>query len=366
MRVLFAGGGTGGHLYPAIAIAQALPDDASVLFVGTCERMEAQVVPDAGYPIEFVWAKPLVRKLSFAFFAAAFTTYIGIMQSLTIVARFRPDIVIATGGYVCFPVVVAAWILRLLRLGRFPIALVEPNAMPGITTRALMPLCDEIWGAFAPDYAKKFVRTGVPVRAFLLALPNRNDAISRLGMSAYRKTLLVIGGSLGARNINDAVLGLISARAVPEGWQIMLVTGKSDFERVNAKLTDPESVRGVPYLADIGDAYAVADLVVARAGASTLAELAMAALPAILVPYPHAADDHQTVNAQAYASSGAAVVLPDEDCTPKGLAEVLERLLYEGEFVSMQTAARRNAPADPLAAILARIDALCQRRTIAQ
>ncbi|MHB8461615.1 MAG: UDP-N-acetylglucosamine--N-acetylmuramyl-(pentapeptide) pyrophosphoryl-undecaprenol N-acetylglucosamine transferase [Vulcanimicrobiaceae bacterium] len=358
MRVLFTGGGTGGHLYPAIAIAQALAADTEILFVGTRDRMEAEIIPEAGYRIAFVSAKPLVRRFSFEVLASFWASAVGIVQSLRVVRRFRPDIVIATGGYVCFPVVVAVWIRRLLHLGRCAIALVEPNAQPGITTRALIPLCDEVWGAFAPPSAKHFVKTGVPIRASVRMLPSRNEALERLGMSGYRNTLLVVGGSLGARKINDAILGLVRAHGVPDGWQIMLVTGKTDFERVNTALHTTTSVRGVPYLADIADAYAAADLVLARSGASTLAELAMAALPAILVPYPHAADDHQTANAVAFATSGAAVVLPDAECTAQGLGAVLERLLFEGEFAKMQTAARRSAPADPLGSILARIDAL--------
>lgn len=369
VRILFTGGGTGGHLYPAIAIAQALGDGATVSFIGTRERMEAVLVPQAGYPISFVSSRPLVRRLSFALLATVFANAFGIGQSLVLLARQRPQFVIATGGYVCFPVVVAARILRVVRILRAPIALLEPNAQPGITNRLLAPFVDEIWGSFTPSnpqLGKKFVRTGVPVRAALLALGEREAARTRLGLAPKRRTLLVLGGSQGARSINEAILELVRERAVPDGWQILLVTGTGEYERVRRALPLGASIIGVPYVAQMGDAYAAADLVLARAGASTLAELSMLGLPALLVPYPYAADDHQTANARAFALGERAVVLADAELSAQRLRDAWQSSIEPGRFAAMSAAARRSAPANPNGAILARIRLLAARMGIAQ
>ena len=178
------------------------------------------------------------------------------------------------------------------------IALLEPNARPGLTNRMLAPLVDEVWGAFAQAdqrFANKYVHTGIPVRASLRSLPPRDAALERLGLSAKRSTLLAMGGSQGARSINDALTSLLKSDGLPEGWQLIHVTGEKEYDRVRAALSadpstplryarDDKAVR--PYLDDVSDAYAAADLVLARAGASTLGELAATGRPAILVPYP--------------------------------------------------------------------------------
>lgn len=360
--MLFAGGGTGGHIYPAIAIADALrARGATVAFAGSSERLEARIVPRCGYELHAIAARPLTRRLSFDLARTIWDNAAGTVQSLALLLRARPDAVIATGGYVCFPAVVAARVLRWTGLHRSAVALLEPNARPGLTNRMLAPMVDEVWGAFAggdPHFAGKYVRTGVPVRANLRALPSREEALASFGLDPRRKTLLAMGGSQGARTINDAAVAI--ARSSPPDWQVLLIAGEGDEQRVRSALPAP-GISVVPYLDDPAAAYAAADLVLARAGASTLAELAAVAKPAILVPYPFAADDHQTSNAERFAESGAAVVVADGDL-PEGALHAVLQAIEPGALAALQAAAAGLQTGEPLATILARVDWLTARK----
>jgi len=365
VNVVFAGGGTGGHLYPAIAIANALRERAAVSFIGTADRLEATIVPKAGYALHTVRARPLTRRFSPELLRTLFANALGTLQSVRALLRLRPDVTIASGGYVCFPVVLAARLLRAVGMHRGPIALLEPNARPGLTNRLLAPLVDEVWGAFPeadPAFAGKYVRTGVPVRESLRALPPRDEARARLGLRSDRRILLAMGGSQGARSINDALAALVRSDGIPPGWQLLHVTGEKEYDRVRAALgTSGGAVR--PYLHDLADAYAAADLVLARAGASTLGELAAIGLPAILVPYPHAAENHQAANAERFREAGAAVVVSDRELEAGRLRSILAETAEPSRLAALAAAARRLQPGEPVATIIARIDALLARRT---
>lgn len=364
MNVVFAGGGTGGHLYPAIAIADALGARATIAFVGTSDRLERTLVPQAGYRLHVVRARPLARGMSFELVRTVWANVIGTLQSLRLLGKLRPDITIATGGYVCFPVVLAARLRRALGVSRGRIVLLEPNAHAGLTSRLLAPLVDEVWGAFEPSdarAARRFVRTGVPVRAALRALPPREAACTRLGLNPRYRTLLALGGSQGARSINDALVGLLQRGGLPTGWQLLHLTGDAEYDRVRAELGRETGGVVRPYMHDIADAYAAADLVLARAGASTLGELAAIGRPAILVPYPFAADDHQTRNAEAFAAGGAAVTLADRELSADRLARLLADVARPERLAAMRSAAAARE-SDPSAVILARIDALLARK----
>ncbi len=350
MTVVFAGGGTGGHLYPAIAIADALRERrASISFIGTADRLDATIVPKAGYELHAIASHSLPRSPSLAFVRAIGSNLKGTLQSLRLLAAQRPDLVIATGGYVCFPVALAARIARMLRLSTAPLVLLEPNAEPGLTTRLLRPIVDEVWG---------WGTTGIPVRSTLRPLPSRDAAIARLGLDPSLRTLVAMGGSQGARSINDALVGLVERDAVPRGWQILALTGSDDYERVAAALPNAR-----PYLDDMGDVYAAADLILARAGASTLAELAALGKPAILVPYPHAAQAHQAANAAHFEAAGAAVILRDRDLQAGGLPTLLARTVEARRLQALVAGAACLGGGDPLSAILARIDVLLSRKT---
>ncbi|HEX8806712.1 MAG TPA: undecaprenyldiphospho-muramoylpentapeptide beta-N-acetylglucosaminyltransferase [Candidatus Aquilonibacter sp.] len=354
LRVVFTGGGTGGHLYPAIAIAQALGERANITFIGTADRLEAKIIPQSGYPLITVRSAPLKR---------AYINVVGLFQAMRVLARLQPDIVIATGGYVCFPVVLAARTLRSTGVIRAKIALLEPNAHPGLTNRMLAPIVDELWGAFAQAdrrFANKYIHTGIPVRAELRTLPSREAALARLGLSTQRSTLLAMGGSQGARSINDALTSLLKSDGLPEGWQLIHVTGEQEYDRVRAAQGGGNGLRA--YLNDVADAYAAADLVLARAGASTVGELAATGRPAILVPYPHAAEDHQRANAAMVAQSGAAVVVDDRELAAGKLRGILADVTRPARLAQLRAAAEQERPSDPVATILARVDALTMRK----
>ncbi len=356
-------------MYPAIALADALRGRATIRFIGTPDRLETRIVPDAGYELVTISSRPLQRRLSLATLQTMFANVTGVLQAIRALLAFRPDIVIATGGYVCFPVMVAAKILRSFRRLPSKLALLEPNAQPGLTNRLLAPMVDEVWGAFADAnaaFAGKYRHTGIPVRSSLLHPSNRIEAARRLGLDPNRRTILVIGGSQGARSINEAVAALVTRRALPADWQILHVSGERDYDYIKAEEQTPFEGNGVvlvPYLRDMADAYALSDVVIARAGASTLGELAALGMPSILVPYPFASDDHQTANAREFESAGAAAVISDSDLSADSLWWKLRDVMQPERLSAMRAAARSLGGSDPVAEILTRIDALVSRKS---
>jgi UDP-N-acetylglucosamine--N-acetylmuramyl-(pentapeptide) pyrophosphoryl-undecaprenol N-acetylglucosamine transferase len=360
LTVVFAGGGTGGHLYPAIAIADALRERAArIAFIGTADRLESTIVPKAGYTLHTIAGRALPRRPSFAIMRTVAANVRGTWQSLRLLNAQRPDLIVATGGYVAFPVALAARIRRIIGATRAPLVLLEPNVEPGLTNRLLTPIVDEVWSAQT---------TGVPIRAGLRRLPLRDDAIARLALQHRARTLLVMGGSQGARSINDALLQLLAAHRLPAGWQVLHVAGEGDYDRVAAALkaygedADRPAVIVRPYLDNMADAYAAADLVLTRAGASTLGELAALGKPAILVPYPFATHAHQAANAARIEAAGAAVVLTDEQLRAGELAELLELTVRPDRLAMLAANASRLKGSDAVAAILARIDSLLGRK----
>jgi UDP-N-acetylglucosamine--N-acetylmuramyl-(pentapeptide) pyrophosphoryl-undecaprenol N-acetylglucosamine transferase len=368
MKIIFAGGGTGGHLYPAIALADALRGRAKIRFIGTADRLEAAIVPDAGYELATIASRPLQRSISLGMLRTATANTVGVAQAIGVLREFSPDIIVATGGYVCFPVMAAAKLLRTLGQLRAPFALLEPNVQPGLTNRLLAPIVDEVWGAFAQTdqrFAGKYVHTGIPVRHSLFHPNNRIEAARRLGLDPARKTILAIGGSQGARTINEAVAALVTRRALAQDWQILHASGERDYEYMQVEERTPfadNRIALVPYLRDMADAYELADAVIARAGASTLGELCALGLPSILIPYPFASEDHQAANASALESAGAAVVIADRDLNADSLWWTLREIMEPARLRSMRDAARSLAARDPVATILARIDALVSRK----
>ncbi|MDQ6826209.1 MAG: undecaprenyldiphospho-muramoylpentapeptide beta-N-acetylglucosaminyltransferase [Candidatus Eremiobacteraeota bacterium] len=373
MNIVFAGGGTGGHLYPALAIANGLKKLAAkavvplrISFMGNADRLEATIVPRAGYPLFCIPSRPLQRQLSLDTFGTIVINVYGVARAIRGLRKARPNVVIATGGYVSFPVVAAARLLCALKISRAHIALLEINAYPGLTNRLLAPLVDEVWGAFetaASFFGSKFYRTGIPVRAGLNDA-DRTEAFTRFELDPRKKTILVMGGSQGARSINQAVVDLVTYRNLPDNWQILHVTGERDFQWVKAQERDAAQgniVRLVSYLHDLAAAYAAADIVVSRAGASTLGELAFTGTPSVLVPYPFAAEKHQSANADVFARSGAARTIEDGTLSGDVLFHVIADCLAPETLRSMRAAANALSPPDPIDKILLRIAALARR-----
>jgi len=349
MKVLIAGGGTGGHIYPGIAVAEELKrlDPAiEIRFVGGDRGLEGRVVPEAGFELVTIGARGLPRRAPWKVPGALLANAGAFFSSIGIVNSWRPDVVLGTGGYVSAPVVVAAW------LARRPVVLQEQNSIPGLTNRLLARVADEVHLAFSESrgwFARKdrLKLSGNPVRREILS-GERKPALARFGLAEGVPTAFVFGGSRGARRINEATLDAIQKLRGQLSAQFILQTGKEDFAWAKEKAESQGlPVTVVPYLTHIHEAYAAADLVVCRAGAMTLAEIAACGVPSILVPYPYAAYNHQEVNAQNLAERGGAVMVKDGELTGERLAHELSRLLKDREtLIRMSANARRFARPD--------------------
>jgi UDP-N-acetylglucosamine--N-acetylmuramyl-(pentapeptide) pyrophosphoryl-undecaprenol N-acetylglucosamine transferase len=353
-----------------LAIDAALRDDCAArgedyvsVFLGTKRGLEGAIVTKAGVPLELIPARPLSRRLSPQLLSTVGANAAGLAVASGALARFRPDFVIASGGYVCFPVVAAARALRTARRIKPRLTLLEENALPGLTNRLLGPLVDEVWtaGWTAPGAFKgKAVVTGIPVRAEFKTLLPKQRAREHLGIDshAHATVVLVLGGSQGARSINDAVLEMATSRSLPASWWIVHVCGNRDYDAMKARVAEKGHVTRytlVPYLDDPSPAYAAADLIVARAGASTLGELAATGRASLLVPYPHASEDHQNANARFFAESGASRLLHDAELSGDVLFYALSEALVPERVAAMAKCAAALAPADAAAMIVRRV-----------
>jgi len=308
--------------------------------------MEAALLEQFELPYAAVDSRPVPSTSLRSAAGGAAANVRGVAQAMPLLRKFKPDVVIATGGYASVPAVFAAAMLRSTgALRKVKIVLLEPNAAPGRANRLLAKVADEVWGAYpqtADHFAGKFVRTGIPVRPELYALPKRADACRRLGLDPARTTIFIFGGSQGARSINIAASTMVARRRLPAGWQVLHVAGRRDFEWMSAERSaEPNANRYLlePYLEDIAAAYAAADVAVCRSGASTLAELAVVGLPAILIPYPHATDDHQRINADVFGAAGAAVVVENAKLDADVLYWALDEIVKPDRLAAMRTAA---------------------------
>jgi len=338
---VIACGGTGGHIYPALAVAEALREQdpaVQILFVGG-SRLEAQLVPQAGWAFRPVAARPIPREVAPGALTALGALLVGTVQSLGILRAFRAQVVLATGGYVSAPVGVAAAMLRV------PIVLQEQNVVPGLTTRLLSRLaaCVSIPHEAVQAHLPAGVVTGVPIRRGATG-GDRTRGAARFGLEADRFTVLVLGGSQGAQSLNEAMLDAARALRDPAAVQVLHQAGKGQAEWVATRAAQIRTPRyiAVGYIENVADAYACADLVVCRAGAGTLAEVTANGLPAVLVPYPHAAEGHQEANARLVERAGAAVVIADRALTGARLAEVIDALREDPRRVRAMAEASRG------------------------
>lgn len=335
LRVIISGGGTGGHIFPAISIANELKriqPSTEILFVGAKGGMEMTLVPRNNYKIEAVWISGIMRRITPANILKNLVFPLKLITSLSqakrIIRQFRPDVVVGVGGYASGPLGRAA-----AKRG-IPLVLQEQNAYPGITNKWLAPLAKRVLlgNEAASKYfeASKVRVTGNPVRQTLKD-GNRDRAIQTWNLNPAQPVVLSLGGSLGAGTLNNALennLGAFSENGVQLLWQC----GKRYHEELKARLPENKAVRLLPFIEKMEDAYAVADLVITRAGASTLSELILLSKPSILVPSPNVAEDHQTKNALSLVDKGAALMVKDAESAEKLVAEAMRLLKDKPAF----------------------------------
>ncbi len=351
MRAILAGGGTGGHVIPAIAIAQQLQKDyaAEVLFIGTARGIENRLVPAAGFVLKLVQVGALNRVSFKTRLKTFFDLPRAVWDSRRILSEFRPDIAIGVGGYASGPAMLAAV------LSRVPTLVFEPNFVPGFANRLVAPLVSGAAVHFAEtgSYFSRCEVTGVPVREAFFQIANQKRAGT--------KTLLIFGGSQGAHAINHVVMESVAdlRQRIP-GIHIVHQTGERDYNDAQAAYANlNDSVEVFRFIDDMPGSFASADLLICRSGASTVAEVTAAGKPAVFVPFPRAADDHQKRNAEALERAGAAIMLEESRLNRESLVETVASLFDEpSRLAKMGDAARElshpNAARD-IAAMAARL-----------
>ena len=311
-KFILSGGGTGGHIYPAIAIADELKKrypDAEFLFVGANDRMEMQRVPQAGYSIKGLQIAGIQRKLSLKNLLLPFKLLKSLYQARQITQKFQPDAVIRTGGYASAPTLKAAQWLKV------PYFIQEQNSFAGITNKWVSKKANKIFVAYQ-NMEKFFPKakiqiTGNPIREGLATIQDKNkNAFESFSLDENKFTLLVLGGSLGAKSINQLISSNLSFFQENE-VQILWQCGKFYYDEYKEKQTEMVQVR--PFIENMNDAYAVADVIISRAGASSVSELCVVGKPVIFVPSPNVAEDHQTKNAQAIADEKAAILIKETE-----------------------------------------------------
>ena len=338
MRIIISGGGTGGHIYPAVTIAEQIKkinQNAEIIFVGTKKGLEADIVPRYGYPIEYIEVAGFERKFSLDTLKSLGKLFSGLYQVSKLIGEFKPDLVIGTGGYVCGPVLLWA------ALRGIPTCIQEQNAMPGVTNKILSHFVDKVFLGY--DMAKTYfggkskkIFTGNPIREEILTV-ERDKALQTLELASDKKTILVSGGSRGARSINKAMIEILEKLVDHEYIQVIHITGTSGYREVcdnlSNKVLQASNIKVIPYLHEMPLALAISDLAVFRAGAIGLAELTALGIPSILIPYPYATANHQEFNARALEKQGAAIVILDKDLTGELLLKQMEMVLNNGKKI---------------------------------
>jgi UDP-N-acetylglucosamine--N-acetylmuramyl-(pentapeptide) pyrophosphoryl-undecaprenol N-acetylglucosamine transferase len=340
-RFLFAGGGTGGHLYPAIAVAdeiKKIKPESEILFVGTKSKIEGRVIPQLGYQFKSIWIKGFSRKLNFSNLLFPIKLLVSAIQSILISFRFKPRVAIGSGGYVAGPAIWGASVMGA------KIILMESNSYPGITTRLLEKYADEVHITFEDSIKylrkpEKIKLTGNPVRPELGKF-TKADAIKYFFLDENKFTILVLGGSLGARSINAAVAECIEDLEKND-LQLIWQTGKSYYD--NYKSINFKSVKILDFIDDMNKAYSACDLLVARAGATTIAELCFLGIPSILIPSPHVAENHQYFNAKSLSNNGAAILIDDSELNENLKNKILELVKNKNLLDSLSKNAKNNS-----------------------
>ena len=358
-RLIISGGGTGGHIFPAVAIANEFKErhpDAEILFVGAEGRMEMTRVPEAGYKIVGLWISGLQRRLTWSNLLFPFKLISSYFKARRIVKDFRPHAVIGTGGYASGPMMMAA-----TRQG-IPSLIQEQNSYAGLTNKQVAGkatcICVAYDGMDKYFPKDKIVLTGNPVRKDILTVAlKRERALAHFGFDSKVKTLLIVGGSLGARTINESIIQGIDKLAA-SGFQLIWQTGKGYYDTYKARLDkhDLRRIRVQDFVKEMDLAYAAADVVISRAGAIAVSEICIAGKPVILVPSPNVAEDHQTKNAQALASKDAAVLVKDFDAAITLVDTALSLMQDGARCASLTASILKLARPDATAAIVNEIE----------
>lgn len=338
MRVIVSGGGTGGHINPAIAIAKYIKEaepDSEILYVGTEHGLEKKLVPAQDISIKYIDVYGFKRSLSPVNLFVAYKAFMGIAQSRKIIKEFKPDIVIGTGGYVCGPLLQAAVKMNI------PTIIHEQNVIPGMTVKMLADKVDVVATSFdtTKSYIKKYKKimlTGNPVRADLLKV-SRYEARIKLGLDE-KPTVLFMGGSLGAKSINDALTEIVS-RGMAEDYNIIASTGERNYdavmEEIHKHIKDiPANITVKPYIYNTDIVFAAADIIICRTGAITVSELAATGKPSVVIPSPCVAHNHQEYNARYLSDRGAAVFIRDDELTGIKLNAEILALINNKELLS--------------------------------
>ena len=351
IKVIMSGGGTGGHIYPALAIANEIKKhypDAEIQFVGAKGRMEMEKIPAAGYPIEALWISGINRKKMWKNLSFPFKLISSLFKSWRILRKFKPDFVVGTGGFA------SGAVLYMAQRKWIPTFIQEQNSYPGITNKILSKKAVKIYTAY--DGLERFfdknkiVKTGNPIRKELYQTKvDKAEAYKKFGLNPDKKTLLSIGGSLGARPLNEAMKSIAEA-LTKSGYQLLWQTGKNGYEAYQSYQN--ESIKVVPFISNMQDAYAVADVIVSRAGAGTISELTLVGKPVILVPSPYVAEDHQTKNAKALSGNDAAILIKESELKDK-LWQSIEMLFAdENTYNEMSNQIKKMALPDATADIV--------------
>lgn len=346
MRVLLSGGGTGGHVYPAIAIANKIKEeypDAKILFVGTAKGIESEIVPKYGYELETVTVQGFKRKIDVDNIKRVFKLFKGLEQSRKVVKKFKPDIVIGTGGYVSGPVLFNAAISKV------PTVVHEQNSFPGVTNKILAKMVTKVLTSFEDSHKRfpegtkdKLVLTGNPVRKEIL-IARKGIARKKIGISEDKKMVLCYGGSGGSEDINNA-MKLVIENMVKEDIAFIFATGKyyyEEFSREIANIPLRPYQRVVPYLEDMANALSASDLVIGSAGAISLAEITALGKPSIIIPKAYTAENHQEYNAKSIEKQGGGIAILEKDLTPQKLNDTVFTLLGDKErLIDMANASK--------------------------
>lgn len=355
IKILLAAGGTGGHVYPAIAIADAIKEEqpsSEILFVGTRNHMEWKAVPKAGYNIKNVWISGFHRRMTPKNLLFPLKLVTSLVQSFSILGSFKPQVVVSCGGYAAGPV---GWMAAQRNI---PVVIQEQNSFPGVTNRLLGRSAERIFTAFedAAEHfpAGKITLSGNPTRSSLNQT-SRENGLRDFDFTADKPVLLVLGGSGGAKSINDAMAAHVKELHDEKNIQIIWQCGAKYYDEMSTTVQPDsmENLRLKAYLDNMPEAYAAADLVLSRAGASSCSELMLTGKPSILVPSPYVAGDHQTKNARSMVESGASEILKDSDMK-ETLTDLVERLITDQEKLRRMNEAALKLAKPKAAKLIAR------------